>query len=55
MVKYPYMKFAAPVLVALLVHASAFAGARVVVPQLPPSLYDDTEISTNVTFSAGGR
>ena len=54
MVKYPQMKFAASVLVALLVHASAFAGARVVVPQLSPSPYDDTEISTNVTFSAGG-
>ena len=54
MIKYPQMKFAAAVLVALLVHASAFAGARVVVPQLPPSPYDDTEISTNVTFSAGG-
>ena len=54
MVKYSQMKFAASVLVALLVHASAFAGARVVVPQLPPSPYDDTEISTNVTFSAGG-
>ena len=48
------MKFAAAVLVALLFYASAFAGARVVVPQLPPSPYDDTEISTNVTFSAGG-
>ena len=33
MVKYPQMKFAASVLVALLVHVSAFAGARVVVPQ----------------------
>ena len=54
MVKYPQMKFAASVLVALLVHASAFAGARVVVPQLPPSPYDDTEISTNLMFSAGG-
>ena len=28
--------------------AAAFASARVVVPQLPPSPYDDTEISTNV-------
>ena len=33
--------------------ATAFASARVVVPQLPPSPYDDTEISTNVAFSAG--
>ena len=30
MVKYPQMKFAASVLVALLVHASAFAGASAV-------------------------
>ena len=47
------MKFGAAILVTLLAF-SAFAGARVVVPQLPPSPYDDTEISTNVTFSAGG-
>ena len=33
--------------------ATALAAARVVVPQLPPSPYDDTEISTNVVFSAG--
>ena len=31
--------------------AAAFASARVVVPQLPPSLYDDTEISTNVALN----
>jgi hypothetical protein len=31
--------------------AAAFAAARVVVPQLPPSLYDDTEISTNVALN----
>ena len=34
MVKYPQMKFAASVLVALLVHASAFAGASVRLPSL---------------------
>ena len=33
--------------------ATAFASSGVVVPQLPPSPYDDTEISTNVVFSAG--
>ena len=32
---------------------SVIAAGRVVVPQLPPSQYDDTEISTNVEFSAG--
>ena len=32
---------------------SALAAGRVVVPQLPPSPYDDTEISTNLSFSAG--
>ena len=32
---------------------SALAAGRVVVPQLPPSPYDDTEMSTNVQFSAG--
>ena len=48
------MKFGAAILVVAFLALSAFAGARVVVPQLPPSPYDDTEISTNVTFSAGG-
>ena len=48
------MRFAAAVLFALF-SASALAGSRVVVPQLPPSPYDDTEISTNVTFSASGE
>ena len=32
---------------------SVIAAGRVVVPQLPPPPYDDTEISTNVEFSAG--
>ena len=50
------MRFAAIVLlVFVFLSASALAGSRVVVPQLPPSPYDDTEISTNVTFSAGGE
>ena len=31
----------------------AFA-AKFAVPQLPQSPYDDTEMSTNVAFSAGG-
>ena len=48
------MKFDAAILAVAFLALSAFAGARVVVPQLPPSPYDDTEISTNVTFSAGG-
>jgi len=48
------MRFGAIVLLEFL-SASALAVARVVVPQLPPSPYDDTEISTNVTFSAGGE
>ena len=39
--------------VLLCLYSSVFAGALVVVPQLPSSPYDDTEISTNVAFSAG--
>ena len=31
--------------------AAAFASARVVVPQLPPSPYADTEVSTNVALN----
>ena len=31
--------------------ATAFASSGVVVPQLPPSPYDDTEISTNVALN----
>ena len=53
MVKYPQMKFAASVLVALLVHASAFAGARVVVPSLPEAVRPLAEVETNVVFSTG--
>ena len=51
MVKYPQMKFAASVLVALLVHASAFAGARVVVPSLPEAVTPDAEVSTNIELN----
>ena len=53
MVKYTEMKLLAAMVVCILVHAFAFAGARFAPPQLPPSPYDDTEISTNVAFSAG--
>lgn len=34
---------------------TALAAAKIVVPQLPQSPYDDTEISTNVTFFAGNE
>ena len=51
MVKYAQMKFAAAVLVALLVHASAFAGARVVVPSLPEVATPDAEVSTNIALN----
>ena len=51
MVKYPQMKFAATVLVALLVHASAFAGARVVVSSLPEAVTPDAEVCTNIALN----
>ena len=51
MVKYPQMKFAATVLVALLVHASAFAGARVVVPQQSEVATPDSEVSINIALN----
>ena len=53
MVKYAQMKFGAAVLVALLVHASAFAGARVIVPSLPEPVRSLAEVETNVVLSAG--
>ena len=53
MIKYPQMKFAAAVLVALLVHASTFAGARVVVSSLPEPVRLLAEVETNVVFSTG--
>ena len=45
------MKFAALMLVVLLVHASAFAGARVVVPSLPKASTPDAEVSTNIALN----
>ena len=51
MVKYPQMKFAAAVLVALLFYASAFAGARVVVPSLPEAATPDAEVCTNIALN----
>ena len=53
MVKYSHMKLAAAMVAGFLVHTSAFAGALFSPPPLPPSPYDDTEISTNVAFSVG--
>ena len=45
------MKFAALMLVVLLVHASAFAGARVVVPSLPEAAKPDAEVCTNIVLN----
>ena len=50
MVKYPQMKFAAAVLVALLFYASAFAGTRMVVPSLPEAATPDAEVCTNIAL-----
>ena len=55
MVKYPQMKFAAVVLVALLVHASAFAGARMVVPSLPEPGAPDAEVATNFPLTVNAE
>jgi len=55
MVKYPQMKFAAVVLVALLVHASAFAGARMVVPSLPEPDAPDAEVATNFPLTVNAE
>ena len=46
MVKYPQMKFAAPILLVLL-SGSALAAAWIVVPSLPEAATADTEVSTN--------
>jgi hypothetical protein len=46
------MRFAAAVSLALL-YASAFAGARVVVPSLPEAVRPFAEVETNVVFSTG--
>ena len=40
--------------VAFAMAARGVFAAEFAVPQLPQSPYDDTEISTNVAFSAGG-
>ena len=45
------MKFVAAVLLALLVHASAYAGARVVVPSLPEPVRPDAEVCTNLALN----
>ena len=51
MVKYPQMRLVAAVLLALLVHASTFAGARVVVPSLPEPVRPDAEVCTNIALN----
>jgi hypothetical protein len=51
MVKYPQMRFAAAVLLAFLAHASAHAGARVVVPSLPEATTPDAEVCTNLALN----
>ena len=51
MVKYAQMKFAAAVLIAILAHASAFAGARVVVPSMPEAATPDAEVYTNIALN----
>ena len=53
MVKYQQMKSTAAFIVAMLVHASAFAGTRVVVPSLPEAVRPLAEVETNVVFDAG--
>ena len=47
------MKFGAAILMATLLAFSAFAGARVVVPQLPEPVRPLAEVETNVVFSTG--
>ena len=53
MVKYLSMKLGVSVYMSATLSFSAIAAGRVEVPQLPPSQYDDTEMSTNVAFFAG--
>ena len=53
MVKYSLMKFAVAVLVVLIAHASAFAGARVVVQSSPEPIRPFAEAETNVVFNTG--
>ena len=47
------MKFGAAILVVAFLALSAFAGARVVVPQLPEAVRPLAEVETNVLFDAG--
>ena len=51
MVKYPQMKLTAAVLLAFLVHASAYAGARAVVPSLQEPVRPDAEVCTNIALN----
>jgi hypothetical protein len=51
MVKYPQMKSVAALVVAILVHASAFAGARAVVQSLPEATTPDCEVCTNIVLN----
>ena len=53
MIKYLQMKFAAVVLVQLLVYASTFAGVRVDVSSLHEPVRPLAETETNVVFDAG--
>ena len=53
MVKYVKMRLAVSLLLATLVHASANAGARFVVPSLPEAARPCAESETNVAFSTG--
>lgn len=45
------MKFGAAMLVVTFLAFSAFAGARVVVPQLPEAATPDAEVSTNIALN----
>ena len=51
MVKYTEMKLVAAMVVAILVHAFAFAGARVVVLSLPEAAGPDAEVCTNIALN----
>ena len=53
MVKYQQMKSIAVTLLILAACPFAFAGARVVVPQLPGAVRPLAEVETNVVFSTG--
>ena len=53
MVKYPQMKLVTSLLFLIMACPVAFAGARVVVPQLPGAVRPLAEVETNVVFSTG--